>query len=93
MRALFLVTSVVLSVGFSAVPLNISWAATPSPYTQICDSARLRSVERADCHAQMKAAQTDTARRDVFQTFDRRINGVLAQDAPAPKADQGNQAQ
>lgn len=87
MRTLLLVTSVVLSVGFAAQ------AATPSPYTQICDSARLRSVERADCHAQMKAATSDDARRDVFKTFDRRINGSLAQDATAPKADQGNQAQ
>lgn len=92
MRAVLLVSGVGLSVGFAA-PLNISWAATPSPYAQICDSARLRSVERADCHAQMKAAASDEARRDVFKTFDRRINGALAQDAPAAKADQGNQAQ
>jgi hypothetical protein len=91
-RTFFLVTSVVSGVA-AAAPLNISWAATPSPYTQIWDSARLRSVERADCHAQMKAAASDEARRDVFKAFDRRINGSLAQDAPAPKADQGNQAQ
>ncbi len=88
-RALFLVTSVVLSVGFAAA----SQAATPSPYVQICDSARLRSVARADCHAQMKAAASDDVRRDIFETFDRRINGSLVQDAPARKADQGNQAQ
>ncbi|MBX7199874.1 MAG: hypothetical protein K1X51_10955 [Rhodospirillaceae bacterium] len=88
MRALLFVTSVVLSVGFSAAQ-----AATPSPYTQICDSARLRSVERADCRAQMKAAASDDVRRDVFKTFDRRINGALAQEMPARKADQGNQAQ
>ncbi len=87
MRAFLLVASVVLSAGFAAK------AATPSPYAQICDSARLRSVERADCHARMKSARNDDVRREVFQTFDRRINGSLAQDAPAPKADQGNQAQ
>lgn len=89
MRALFLVTSVVLSVGFAVA----SQAATPSPFAQICDSARLRSVERADCHARMKAAASDEARQDIFKTFDRRINGALAQDLPARKADQGNQAQ
>lgn len=87
MRAFLLVTSVVLGIAAAAQ------AATPSPYTKICDSARLRSVERADCHAQMKAATSDDARRDVFKTFDRRINDSLAQETPAPKADQGNQAQ
>ncbi len=89
MRALFLVTSVVLSVGFAAA----AQAATPPAYSQICDSPRLRSLERADCRAQMKAAQNDDARLGIFQTFDRRINGALAQDNPAPKADQANQAQ
>lgn len=89
MRALLFVTSVVLSVGFAAA----SQAATPSPYTQICDSARLRSVERADCRAQMKAAPSDDVRRDVFETFNRRANGTFAQDTVPAKPEQGTQAQ
>lgn len=89
MRALLLVTSVVLNVGFAAA----SQAATPSPYTQICDNARLRSVERADCRAQMKAAPSDDVRRDVFQTFNRKANGALVQHTVPAKPEQSNQAQ
>lgn len=75
MRAIFLATGIVLSIGSAALANQ----PTEKPaYTQICDSARLRAVERADCHAQMKAAANEEARRDIFRTFDRKINGALA---------------
>lgn len=51
--------------------------ATPS-YERICESAGLRAVERADCHAQMKAAQNDEQRRSIYHVFDVRVNGALA---------------
>ena len=60
--------------------------ATPS-YEQICENAGLRAVERADCHAQMKAAQNDEQRRSIYHVFDVRVNGALAGDPPAPAAD------
>ena len=89
MRAILFVTSVVLSVGFAVA----SQAAAPSPYTQICDSSRLRSVERADCRAQMKAAPSDDARRDVYAAFNLRANGTFGQDSVPAKPEQNSQAQ
>ena len=73
MRTMLFVASVVLSVGFAAQ------AAESGNYGQICESSRLRAVERADCHAQMKAAASDEDRRDVFRTFNVKANGSLAQ--------------
>ena len=61
--------------------------ASRSPYEQICESASLRSMERADCHAQMKLARDDNQRRDIYRVFDVRMNGTLAGDPPAPPAD------
>ncbi|MHB1205822.1 MAG: hypothetical protein ACYCZX_09660 [Rhodospirillaceae bacterium] len=78
MRTVLFVTSVVLSLGVAAS----SFAADAAQgYGQICDSARLRAVERADCRAQMKAASTEESRRDVFRTFDVKANGTLAQSS------------
>ena len=75
MRTILFVTSVLLSLGVAAQ------AAETKTYEQICESARLRSVERADCRAQMKAAPSDESRRSIFQTFDVKANGTLAQIA------------
>jgi hypothetical protein len=77
-RTLLFVTGIVLSVGFAA-PSFAAQAAETKNYDHICESARLRAVERADCRAQMKAAASDETRRDVFRTFDVRANGTLAQ--------------
>lgn len=73
MRTMLFVTSVVLSVSFAAR------AVESGNYAQICESSRLRAVERADCHAQMKAASNDKDRRDVYRTFNLKANGSLAQ--------------
>ena len=67
------VTGIVLSVGFAAQ------ASDTKTYAQICDSSRLRAVERADCHARMKAATNEDVARDVFRTFNVKVNGNLAQ--------------
>jgi hypothetical protein len=77
-RTLLFVTGIVLSVGFAA-PSFSSQAAETKNYDHICESSRLRAVERADCRAQMKAASNDEDRRDVFRTFDVKANGTLAQ--------------
>jgi hypothetical protein len=58
-----------------------------SPYEQICESAGLRSMERADCHAQMKLAHNDAQRRDIYRVFDVRVNGALASGPPAAPSD------
>ena len=72
MRTMLFVASVALSVSF------VAQAAETGSYTHICESSRLRAVERADCRAQMKAASNDQDRRDVFLTFDAKANGSLA---------------
>jgi hypothetical protein len=76
-----LFAAITLSTG-AALANTAGAAATPSPYERICESARLRSVERADCHAQMKAAQDDEQRRSIYHVFDVRVNGALAGDPP-----------
>jgi hypothetical protein len=76
-RNILFVTGIVLSVVFAATSFP-SVAADTNSYSHICESARLRAVERADCRAQMKNAPSDEARRTVFRTFDVKANGSLA---------------
>ena len=78
MRTILFVTAIVLSAGFAAIPSS-SRASDIKTYAQICDSSRLRAVERADCRAQMKAVTSEDAARDVFRTFNFKANGGLSQ--------------
>ena len=78
MRNILFVTGIVLSAAFAA-PAFSGEAVNTKAYAQICDSSRLRAVERADCRAQMKAAVSEDAARDVFRTFDIKVNGGLSQ--------------
>lgn len=48
---------------------------TPDDMTRICESARLRDLERRECRAMFKAASDQARREAVFRTFDERING------------------
>ena len=79
-------TAITLSTG-------VAWASagstneSGSPYERICENAGLRSVERADCHAQMKLARDDNERREIYRVFDVRVNGTMAGDPPAPPSD------
>jgi hypothetical protein len=85
--AVIVFAALTLSTGVALA--NTAGADTTSPsYEQICESAGLRAVERADCHAQMKAAQDDAQRRSIYHVFDVRVNGAMAGDPPAaPTAD------
>jgi hypothetical protein len=66
------VTGIVLSAAAAQ-------ASDIKTYAQICDSSRLRAVERADCRARMKAATDENVARDVFRTFNVKVNGGLSQ--------------
>jgi hypothetical protein len=81
--AVIVFAALTLSTGVALA--NTACADTTSPsYEQICESAGLR----ADCHAQMKAAQDDAQRRSIYHVFDVRVNGAMAGDPPAaPTAD------
>jgi len=72
-RTILFVTGIVLSAAVAAQAADIK------TYAQICDSSRLRAVERADCRAQMKAVTSEDAARDVFRTFSFKVNGGLSQ--------------
>jgi len=78
-------TAITLSTGVAWA--NADTNASRSPYEQICENAGLRSLERADCRAQMKLARDDNQRREVYRVFDVRVNGTLAGDPPAAPTD------
>ena len=54
---------------------SVVFATEPSRYDLICESARLRAVERAECHAQMHAATSDQQRQEIYRAIEARLNG------------------
>jgi hypothetical protein len=84
--AVTLFTAITLSAGLAWANAG-NEAVTRSPYERICESSGLRSMERADCRAQMKLARDDARRREIYRVFDVRVNGALAGDPPALPAD------
>jgi hypothetical protein len=71
-----------LVVMFSVTAPSIVEAAN---YASICKSARLKSSERKECRARMKAAESKGERAQIFKEFDLRTIGLGPDGKPLKK--------
>ena len=74
--ALFVAASLFAVSAFADSAIE-STPASSKDLARICESARLTDIERRECRAMFKTAETDADRMAAFRTFDERINGSL----------------
>lgn len=61
----------------SAEVVNEGMPAKASELARICESARLTDIERRECRAAFKTAESAGARQEAYALFFERINGPL----------------
>jgi len=67
---------VLLTAPAYAEVLGETTPANAKDLAHICESARLTDIERRECRAMFKNAETETERLAAFRTFGERIYGT-----------------